>query len=88
MAEWLTFNQNVAGSSPAGGTTLLVGEEVSTMQNMIVARYAPDSVAGYSGYIEPEDRGWIVFLGEDGKPACYWPTRDETGAVVGEAVQL
>lgn len=40
-----------------------------------------DTSSGYSGFIEPEDRAWIVFVGVDGS-ATFFGERDATGAVV------
>jgi hypothetical protein len=53
------------------------------MQNIIVRRYEED--CGWQGWIEPEDKSWIVFLDASGRPV-FFPHRDpETGAVLGEA---
>lgn len=59
------------------------------MSNLTIARY-DESVhkIGYSGYIEPEDRSWIIYLDTDGKPSRYYPQRDNDGAVIGEPVHL
>lgn len=45
----------------------------------------------WAGWIEGEDSGgksWIVWLDGSGRPALYWPEREESGAVVGEPVKL
>ena len=42
----------------------------------------------FSGWIEDEDRTWIIFLDEHGKPAFYWAERDELGGTIGEPVRL
>ena len=51
------------------------------MGNITVGRYAdPDSV-GYAGRIEPEDRSWITFVGNDGAAQFFLDRDPETGAV-------
>lgn len=42
-----------------------------------------EGVSGLAGYIEPEDRSWIVYVTTDGEP-LVWTERDETGAVIGD----
>lgn len=45
----------------------------------------------YSGLIEGErDDGttWVMWLDNNGSPAVFWAQRDETGAVVGDAISL
>lgn len=42
----------------------------------------------FSGWIEPADRSWIIFLDDQSRPALYWAEREESGAVVGEPVEL
>ena len=51
------------------------------MQSITVHRYNDPESAGWAGWIEPEDRSWIIFIGLDGSPS-FFPTRDTTGAVV------
>ena len=59
------------------------------MANIKIGRYAHESVTEhFSGWIEPDDRSWIIYLGPTGKPACYFPERDESGGVVGEAISF
>ncbi len=37
---------------------------------------------GYRGYVQPLDKSWILFIGNDGTPEFY-PDRDpETGAIL------
>ncbi len=57
------------------------------MGNIQIRRYSVLE-SDYDGYIEPDDRSWIIYLDITGKPALYWPERDETGAVVGEPLFL
>ena len=37
--------------------------------------------AGYVGYVEPEDRSWILFVAQDGG-ADFFGSRDENGGVL------
>jgi hypothetical protein len=39
----------------------------------------------WDSYIEPEDRSWLLFVEKDGTP-LFWPHREPSGAVIGEAV--
>ena len=56
------------------------------MQNILVERYEHNTV-GYQGWIEPEDRSWIVFVADDGTPV-FFPHREEDGAVIGDATSV
>lgn len=59
------------------------------MANLKIERYDDEQInEDYSGFIEPSDRSWIIYLDNDGKPALYWDNRDEHGAVIGEPVHL
>ena len=50
------------------------------MPKINVGRYEQPSDTGFDGYIEPEDRTWILFIKTDGTPMFY-PKRDPiTGA--------
>lgn len=50
------------------------------MQNIVVGRYhAPD---GFIGWIEPEDRTWIMFIGDDHAPLVFLDRDPATGAVL------
>ena len=41
-------------------------------------------VDSWQGYVEPEDKSWILFIDAKGRPVLY-PTRNkETGAVTSE----
>lgn len=51
------------------------------MMNIRVQRYLPP-VGGWAGWVEPEDRSWILFVDTEGKP-LFFPHRDQTGATVG-----
>lgn len=42
----------------------------------------------YAGWIEDAAKSWIIFLGEYGAPALYWPRRDAEGGVIGNPIEL
>lgn len=46
------------------------------MQNIHVKRYHEST--GYQGFIEPEDRSWVVFIHENGIPSLWRRTAIET----------
>lgn len=52
------------------------------MQNINVHRYAEPEAVGFSGYIEPEDQTWILFLDLNGQPVTIFDRDPETGAVI------
>lgn len=66
-----------------------------TMTNISVHRYPvpsdeeratwpPDTQAvsdTWQGWIEPDDRTWIMFVGADGRPVVFLDRDPETGAV-------
>ncbi len=52
------------------------------MQNIEVVRY-DEGVHGFQGYIEPEDRSWIIFI-DDEDHLVMWFNREPDGAVIGE----
>ncbi len=61
------------------------------MQRVEIGRYTVPAESGYAGYIEgTRDDGttWIMFMDEAGSPALFWPTREQTGAVVGDPIKL
>jgi hypothetical protein len=59
------------------------------MQNLTVGRYIEPSVmTSYKGWIEPEDRSWIIFLDAEGMPVMYWRERGDDGSVIGDPVVL
>lgn len=51
------------------------------MVNIIVKRYAPDEGGDWAGWIEDEDRTWIVFVNRDGSVMAFL-NRDADGAVI------
>lgn len=59
------------------------------MSNIIIGRYPDGPIQEHcTGYVQPEDRSWIIFLDSEGKPFHYYPERDASGAVIGEGVAL
>jgi hypothetical protein len=50
------------------------------VQNVVVGRYDHPEAVGFLGWVEPEDRSWVVFVALDGKPVLF-AERDSTGAV-------
>lgn len=52
------------------------------MQNISVTRYAHPRATGWAGYIEPEDKSWIAFIGLDGKPRFFLHRDPVTGAIL------
>jgi len=57
------------------------------MQDIKIGRY-DSGVPGWSGWVEDHEASWIIFLDEHGKPALYWPERDENGGVIGDPIKL
>lgn len=54
---------------------------MSSMRNITVGRYKDPKSVGWAGWIEPEDKDWILFVGLDGR-ACAFLHRDEHGAIL------
>lgn len=50
------------------------------MQNIVVTRYEVSQY--WDGYIEPEDKKWIMFIDKKGRPLFY-SKRRKSGAVIG-----
>lgn len=63
-----------------GAVALNQREEVSAMQNITVGRYDVEG-NGYAGWIEPDDRSWILFVTDDHSVEMYLDRDPETGAV-------
>jgi hypothetical protein len=54
------------------------------MPKIKVERYNDELKHEWLGWIEPEDKSWILFIDGQGKPV-FFPKRDpETGAVITE----
>ncbi len=51
------------------------------MGNVVVGRYTDSASVGYQGWIEPDDRSWIMFIREDGSPQVFLDRDPDTGAV-------
>jgi hypothetical protein len=60
--------------------------------NIIVGHYSQttpdgkDTGIGYDSWVEPEDKSWILYLTNEGKPQL-WTQRDADGGVTGEPLQ-
>jgi hypothetical protein len=54
--------------------------EVSTLGNITVGRYESKDT-GYQGWIEPDDKSWIMFVCDDGQPVAFLDRDPATGAV-------
>lgn len=52
------------------------------MQNIQITRYSRPKAHGWAGYIEPEDRSWIAFVGLDGVPRFFLHRDAISGAVL------
>jgi hypothetical protein len=54
------------------------------MQNITVGRYSkPENEShGWAGWIEPDDKSWIVFVKNDHSVQVYLDRDPETGAVL------
>lgn len=59
---------------PATSTT-------SPMPNLTIGRYTHPETHGWAGWIEPDNRDWIVFVGANGTVEAYLD-RDEQGAIL------
>lgn len=47
-----------------------------------------EMVSGWIEGVRDDGTEWIMWLDAAGSPAFYWPTRDESGGVIGEPVLL
>lgn len=52
------------------------------MQNICITRYKHPKSVGWAGYIEPEDKSWVMYIGLDGRPLVFLNRDPETGAVL------
>lgn len=50
------------------------------MQNIIVGRYDVEG-NGYEGWIEPEDRSWILYVRDDHSVEVFLNRDTSTGAI-------
>ena len=52
------------------------------MDNITIGRYEHESVTrSYLGWIEPDDKSWIIFIRADGTPEMFADRDPVTGAV-------
>lgn len=62
------------------------------MQNITIGRYDHESITReYAGWIEgtrTDGTGWIIWLDADGSPIQYHASRDSSGAVLGDPIDL
>ena len=52
------------------------------MGNITVGRYEHPQECGWQGWIEPDDKTWIMFVRLDGQPVAYLNRDPDTGAVL------
>jgi hypothetical protein len=57
-------------------------KESPAMQNIKVSRYQFPKETGWAGWLEPEDRSWIAFIGMDGRPLFFLNRDPVTGAIL------
>lgn len=51
--------------------------------NVHIGRYAEEEADDYQGWIEPEDRSWILYMRKDHAPELFVDRDPKTGAVLG-----
>lgn len=52
------------------------------MQNITVGRYThPETQEYWQGWLEPDDKSWIMFIAADGSPTVFLDRDPITGAV-------
>lgn len=51
------------------------------MTDIRVGRYDNPAQIGWQGWIEPDDKTWIAFVDNEGKPTFFLDRDPETGAV-------
>jgi hypothetical protein len=44
---------------------------VNAVGNITVGRYDDPASTGWQGWIEPDDRSWIMFVANDGHPVAF-----------------
>jgi len=52
------------------------------MKNITIGRYSNPENVGWLGWLEPDDRSWIVFVALDGTPTFYGKRDPDSGAVL------
>jgi hypothetical protein len=66
------------------------------MSNITIGRYGPNEAKdadghGFSAWIEGTDdtgKSWILWLDETGRPCTYYGDREQSGACIGERIDL
>lgn len=54
------------------------------LQNIKIVRYEHPTAHGWAGYLEPEDRTWIAFIGLDGTPRFFLSRDPSSGAILSD----
>lgn len=49
-----------------------------------VKRYKNPKAVGWAGWLEPEDKSWVMFVGLDGRPLVFLSRDTESGAILGD----
>lgn len=55
-------------------------KESHPIDRIHIGRYKKPDKVGYIGFIEPEDKTWVLFFGLDGKPSVYYSECEPDGA--------
>lgn len=45
-------------------------------------------ISGWIEGVRDDGTEWIMWIDAAGSPAFYWPTRDESGSVIGDPIDL
>ena len=56
-----------------------------TMCNIKVGRYKDPNSVGWSGWLEPENKSWIMFINLEGQPTVFLNRDPQTGACMDHA---
>jgi len=54
------------------------------VKNVKIHRYSNPKAHGWAGWIEPEDRSWIAFVGRNGLPMIFLHRDPKTGAILSD----
>ncbi len=52
------------------------------MQDISVKRYKHPKRHGWAGWMEPQDKSWIVFVGTDGRPIIFLNRDPVSGCIL------
>jgi hypothetical protein len=55
---------------------------VRKLEDIKVGRYRDPQAVGFMGWIEPDDRSWVVFIDLLGRPVLFADRDPATGRVV------